>query len=120
MRRLQTPKLQIAANKQSHRSRRAPQRDVAIGAARRRKAPQGASASGMLKYAANDNLQETPSRNSTIGPPLILAVPTVGNVIDKERANGILKERGYTVRGMPLVLAVRAYGKQHEAINNGG
>ena len=58
---------------------------VAIGAARRRKAPQGASVSVMLKYAANDNLKEALSKTWTIGPPSILAVPTVGNVIDKER-----------------------------------
>ena len=46
-----------------------------IGAARRRKAPQGASASVILKYEANDILKGT--LYSTIGAPVVLASPTV-------------------------------------------
>ena len=46
-----------------------------IGAVRHRKAPRGASASVMFKYAANDNLKGT--LYTTIGAPMLLASPTV-------------------------------------------
>jgi hypothetical protein len=44
------------------------------------------------KRDASDVLKGTLSKSSTIGPPLVWAVPTVGRVIDKEELMHIKRD----------------------------